>query len=103
PNRPPIALEAEWRERAIVSATAGDSSPEQVRVRQKIGSHKSAVAVAAHAYSFRIGRAHLHGFVDCSLRAGDNLLHISIVHGFRVADDRHGGVIEDGVTLRYQK
>ena len=52
---------------------------------------------------FRIGDAHLHSFIDGGFGAGHNLLDVSIVHGFWIADDGHGRVIQHGVTLREQK
>src|SRR5579864_6504023 len=100
PDCPAFALEAKGCQSPVISSTAGDSGPEQIRMRQQIGSHKSAVTVSAHAYALWIGHAHFNGLVDSGFGAGHNLLHISIVHGFRIADHRHSCVIQDGVTLQ---
>ncbi len=49
--------------------------------------------MAEHAHAFPVHHSHLDAFVDRGLRIHLELLHVSVVHGFRVADDRHRGVV----------
>ena len=49
PDGPPLALEAEGRERAVVRAALRDAGFEQIAVGQQVGGHEAAIAVAAHS------------------------------------------------------
>ena len=51
PEGAAFALETERRERAVVSAGAGDAEGVVVGVGQQVGRHEGAVRVAAHAYA----------------------------------------------------
>src|SRR5215469_3593659 len=71
-------------------------------MRQQVRGHKGTVAVSANADAIAIGNPHLDSFVDGSFRARDNLLDVGVVHRLRIADHRHGGVIENGIALCQQ-
>ena len=103
PQGAPLALEAERGQGAVISAATGHASPEQVAMGEQVGGHKRAITVAPYSHPATVGNAHFYGFINSSFGAGDNLVNISIVHGVRVANYRHGGVIQNGVSLGEQE
>src|SRR5437763_666073 len=103
PQGAPLALEAEGGQGAVISAATGHASPEQVAMGQQVGGHKRAITVATYSHPATVGNAHFYGFINSGFSAGDNLIYISVVHGVRVANYRHGGVIQNGVSLGEQK
>jgi hypothetical protein len=99
PERAGLRLEAVGGERAVVSAAAGDAGAEEPRVGEEVGGHERAVAVAADRDAFRVGDAAAGEFVDGGLGVGDELVDVGVVRRFSLlADDGHGGIVEDGVT-----
>ena len=72
-------------------------------MREQVGGHEAAVAVAADADAIAIGDAHLDDLVDRRLRARDQLLDVRVVRRLARADDRHRRVVEDGVAGEQQE
>ncbi len=71
---------------------------------QEIGGHERAVAVTADGHAVAIADAATHQFVHGGLGAGDELLDEGVVGLFvALADDGHGGIVEDGVTARQEE
>ena len=103
PERAPLGLESERRQRAVIRAALGDCSVKQRRVGQQIGGHESAVAVAENADAIAVGNPHLNSLVDRRLRVHLQLLHVGIVHGLGVADDRHRGIVEQRIPLQHEQ
>ena len=60
-------------------AALGDAGFEQVAVRQQVGGHERAVAVAAHADARGVGHSHLGGLVDGGFGVGHDLLDVGVV------------------------
>lgn len=68
-------------------------------MREEIGGHEGAVAVAADGDAIAVGDAAAHEFVDGGLGAGDELRDVGVVGlGLAFADDRHGRIVEHGVA-----
>ena len=99
-----FGLEAERGQGPVVGPRARDAGPEQVRVRQQIGRHEGAIAVAADGNPVAVGDTHLDHSVDGRRRRGRQLFDIGVI-GLRPvdADDRHGGVVQDGIALGEQE
>src|SRR5207248_2007028 len=70
---------------------------------QQVGGHKRAITVAAYSHPATVGNAHFYGFINSRFGAGNNLIYINVVHGVRVANYRHGGVSQNGVSLGEQE
>ena len=102
-ERAALRLEAEGLVGLVVGAAAGDAGREQVGVRQEVGHHETAVAVADDADALGIGDADLDGLGDGGLGVGDELGHEGVVGGLGVADHRHGGPVEHRVALQEEE
>ena len=72
-------------------------------MRQQVGGHEPAVAVAADADVIAIGDAHLDDLLDGGLRARDQLLDVGVVRRLAGPDDRHRRVVEDRVAREQQE
>ena len=99
PERPPLALEPEGREGAVVGPAAGDAGGEEVGVGQEVGGHEGPVAVAAHDHAAAVHHSFRVEHVDRGLGRRRDLLDVGVVHRLRVAHHRHGRVHEHGVAL----
>src|SRR5436190_13784081 len=86
PERPPLALKSERRERSIVGAAFRKARAEQTGMGEQVRGHESAVAVAADAHPIAVADSHLHYLVDRRLRARYELLDVVIVGCFTRAD-----------------
>jgi hypothetical protein len=102
PEAAALGLEAERGQRPVVGAAAGDSGREQVCVREQVGGHEGAVAVPADGDPARVGDALLVERADVSRGGGADLLDEGVVHGVRVADDRHGGAGQHRVAAQHE-
>src|SRR5258708_15490609 len=103
PERAAFVLKTEGSERAVVGAAAGDSGAEEVGVREKIRGHEGTVTVAADADTIGIDDAHVRGFVYGGFGAGGDLLDVCVVDGFGIADDGHGGAVENDVAINQEE
>ena len=59
--------------------------------------------MAAHAHAVPVGDSHFDRLIDSRFGIHDDLLHVGIVHRFGVADDRHGRVIQDSVSVEQKE
>ncbi len=98
-----FVLKPERRERAVISAAAGDAGTEQIGVRQQIRRHERAVAVTADADAVAVGDAHFDGLVDRGLGCVDDLFDERVVLRFGRPNDRHRCVIKDRVSAQQQE
>ena len=103
PERAPLALKTERRQRAVVRAALREPGAEEPRMREQIRRHERAVTMTADADAIAIADAHLHHLVDRRFGAGDELLDIMIVGSLARADDRHRRIVEDRVSGQQQE
>ena len=92
PEAAPLGLETERGQRPVVGPAAGDAGREQVGVREQVGGHEAAVAVAGDNDPLRVDDPCLVQCPDVGPGGGGDLLQVGVVHGLRVADHRHGRV-----------
>ena len=72
-------------------------------MREQVGRHERAVAVARDGHAMGIGDAAAHEFIDGGLGARDELLDVGVVGFFLAeADDRHRGIIEHRVAGEHE-
>ncbi len=99
-----LGLEAERRERAVVSAAAGDADLEHPRVRQQVGDHERAIGVTADGDAVAVGHAATHDLVDRGFGAGDQLRQVGVVRFLvALADDRHRGIVQHRIAAREKR
>ncbi|PAV68952.1 hypothetical protein WR25_08738 [Diploscapter pachys] len=97
-------LEAERGQRAVVRTRPGDAGAEQIGVREQVGGHERAIAVAAHRHAVTVANAELHHCIDGGLGILAQLFDIGVVRlRAAFADDRHRGIVEDRIALRQQE
>ena len=100
PEAAPFGLEAERGKGAVVRAAPGDARREEVGVREQVRGHERPVAVAAHRHPRRVDDAHLVKRADMRGRGRGGLLDVGVVHSLRVADHRHGRVLQYRVAAQ---
>ena len=71
-------------------------------MREKVGSHECTITVTTHANSATVCHAHSDRFVDGCFRRSNDLFDEGIVHGFRIANNRHGCIVHDRIALSQQ-
>ncbi len=103
PERTPLVLEPERGQGLVVATARGHAGAEEVGVRQQVRRHQRAVAVAGHANALGIDHAQLHGLGNGGLGIGDELFEIGVVGVLRIAHDREGGAVDDGVAGQQQQ
>src|SRR5215472_15317915 len=103
PDGTAFVLEAERCERLVVGTAGGDSGTEQVGVRDQVHSHQSTVAVSGDTNTVWISDSEAHGFVDCGLSIGNELVEVGIVSFLWITDDGEGSAIDNRVTSEKQK
>ena len=72
-------------------------------MREQVGHHEPAVAVSDDADPVGIGDAHVDGLGHGRLGVGHQLRHERVVGCLRIADHRHGGLIEHGVATQQEE
>ena len=72
-------------------------------MRQQVGGHERAVAVAADGDPAAVGDAQRDDRVHGRLRARHELLDVGVVGGMPLPDDRHGRPVQDRVALGQQQ
>src|SRR6185312_10630812 len=104
PERTRLRLESERSERPVVRTALGYPGTEQCRMCQEIGRHECTIRVTAHCDAVAITDAQRIYRVDRRLRAGHELLDVTVVRLLAVLrNDRHRWPIQNSITCREQQ
>ncbi len=102
PERTSLGLEAKGCKRPVVRSAFGHRGAKQLGMRQQVRGHKCAVTVSENSYAIAVHNAHFGSLVHGRLRVHHQLLNVSVVDGFRVADNRHSGIVDQGIAMQHE-